>query len=77
MLDVGVGYVRVDWGEWSVVGFPGPEACTHCCNTAVKGGSVRGRAVLLGETNMMTIQSTTYESSSRFEVRASGSIAAG
>ena len=48
MLDVGVGYVRVDWGEWSVVGFPGPEACTNCCNTAVKGGSVRGRAELLG-----------------------------
>lgn len=77
MLDVGVGYVRVDWGEWSVVGFPGPEACTNCCNTAVKGGSVRGRAELLRETNMMTIQSTTYESSCRFEVRASGSIAAG
>lgn len=63
-----------------MVGFPGPEACTNCYNTAVKGESVRGRAELLrgeGETNMMTIQSTTYESSSRFEVRASGSIAAG
>ena len=30
-----------------------------------------------GGTHMMTIQSTTYESSSRFEVRASGTMAAG
>ena len=38
MFDVWEGYVRVDWGERSVVRFFLPEARTNCCNSAVNAG---------------------------------------
>ena len=68
MFNVWEGYVRFNRREWSVISLFLPKASTNCCDATASQISIDLLQRIREATYIIIIQSTTYESTNRFDV---------